>query len=159
MRDSNMSEKPVSAQTAHELQIVEHFGLRLGINDIAELRVWQSSPRYTIFIEARERGRFDVRYQDQSEKNILLFSRQPLLDCARLFLSLGANPRAVIAMRRRGKDRDDLYGPIAVAAKLTVDETKTLFAKWKPFPRSADRATEALAKASAGKVARTGESG
>jgi hypothetical protein len=46
-----------------------------------------------------------------------------------------------------------------VAAKLTVDETKTLFAKWKPFPRSADRATEALAKASAGKVARTGESG
>jgi hypothetical protein len=131
-----MGQKPVAAETAHGLHVIERFGPLLGINDTFELHNWQTSSRYTIFIEAREKGRFDVRYQDQND-SILLVSRQPLLDCARLFLSLGANPQAVIAMRRRGKDRDDLYGPIAVAAKLTVDERKTVFAKWKPFPWSA----------------------
>lgn len=134
MRD-DQEQKPVAAETAHELQIIERFGPLLGINDTFGLQNWQTNLRYTISIEAREKGRFDVRYGDQ--RDVLLISRQPLLDCARLFLSLGANPRAIVAMRRRGRDRDDLYGPIAVAAKLTVDERKTVFAKWKPFPWSA----------------------
>jgi hypothetical protein len=153
-----MGQKPVAAETARGFHAIERFGPLLGINDMFELQNWQNSSRYTIFIEARERGRYDVRYRDQNE-NVLMISRQPLLDCARLFLSLGANPRAIIAMRRRGGDRDDLYGPISVAAKLTVDETKTIFAKWKPFPRSADQAREASAEAYAGKVAGTAETG
>jgi hypothetical protein len=135
MKD-DLKQKPVAAETAHGLQKIERLGQLLGINDTSGVRAWQTASRYTIFIEAGDKGRYSVRHQDQSER-VLLVSRQPLLDCARLFLSLGANPRATIAMRRRGKDRDDLYGPIAVAAKLTVDETKTIFAKWKPFPQSA----------------------
>jgi hypothetical protein len=135
MKD-DLKQKPVAAETAHGLQIIERLGQLLGIKDTSEVHAWQTSSRYTIFIEAGEKGRYSVRHQDQSEQ-VLLVSRQPLLDCARLFLSLGANPRATIAMRRRGKDRDDLHGPIAVAATLTVDETKTIFAKWKPFPQSA----------------------
>jgi hypothetical protein len=133
---------PVAAETAHGLHVIEHFGPLLGINNTFELRNWQTLSRYTIFIEARVKGRFDVRYHDRGD-NVLLVSRQPLLDCARLFLSLGANPEAIIAMRRRGKHWDDLFGPIAVAAKLTVDETKTIFAQWKPFPQSAVEAKAA----------------
>jgi hypothetical protein len=128
--------KPAAAVAASGLQIIERLGQLLTINDTSGVHAWQTESRYTIFIEAGEKGRYSVRHQDQSAQ-VLLVSRQPLLDCARLFLSLGANPRATIAMRRRGKDRDDLHGPIAVAAKLTVDETKTIFAKWKPFPQSA----------------------
>jgi hypothetical protein len=151
-------QKPVAAETVHGLHLIEHFGPLLGISDNVGLQKWQALPRYTIFVEARERGRYDVRYQDQNE-NVLIISRQPLLDCARLFMSLGANPRAIIAMRRRGKDRDDLYGPIVVAAKLTVDETKTIFASWKPFPQSAVQATEASANAPATRVANNVDSG
>jgi hypothetical protein len=132
----DLKQKPVAAETTHGLQKIERLDQLLGIKDTPAVHAWQTASRYTIFIEAAEKGRYSVRHQDQSER-VLLVSRQPLLDCARLFLSLGANPRATIAMRRRGKDRDDLHGPIAVAAKLTVDETKTVFAKWKPFPQSA----------------------
>jgi hypothetical protein len=146
---SDQGDKPVAAETAHGLQVIERFGQLLGINDSSELDAWQTSPRYTIYVEPTRKGRYLVRYQDQIE-DVLLISRQPLLDCARLLLDQGANPSAVIAMRRRGKDRDDLYGPITVAAKLTVDETKTIFAKWKPFPESAVHASEASSEASAG---------
>jgi hypothetical protein len=92
------------------------------------------SPRH-LYIEAGGKGRFLVRYHEQNE-DVLLISRQPLLDSAMLFLSLGCDPGATIVMRRRGSSRDDLRGTISVAAKLAVDETETIFAKWKPFPEA-----------------------
>jgi hypothetical protein len=139
MKGGLSQKKPVAAETAHGLQIIEQYGRSLGISEIAELRAWQASTRHTIYIESvGHKSWYLVRYRDEDDfESMLGCSRQPLLHIARLFLSLGANPRAIIAMRRRGKDRDDLFGPIAVAAKLTVDETKTIFAKWKPFPQSA----------------------
>ncbi|QQO19144.1 hypothetical protein JJB98_04095 [Bradyrhizobium diazoefficiens] len=135
MKDS-YKEKPVAAGTANGLQIIERFGTLLAIEDMPALTAWQTCPRHIIYIEALGKSRFSVRYIERSE-GVLLISRQPLLDSARLFLKLGCDPRATIAMRRRGSTRDDLIGIIGGAAKLTVDETKTAFAKWKPFSPSA----------------------
>ena len=47
-----------------------------------------------------------------------------------------------------------MWAPLHVAAKLTVDETNgTVFAKWKPFSRSAVRRVGATASISAIEVA------
>ena len=128
--------KPAAAGTADGLQIIERFGRLLSIKDMPGLDAWQTAPLHVIYVEPVGRGQFAVRCEDNNE-DVLLISRQPLLDSARELLWLGCDPNAKIAMRRRGSDRDDLIGIIGVAAKYTVDETKTIFVKWKPFPRSA----------------------
>jgi hypothetical protein len=88
-----------------------------------------------IIIFARERnnsGKFEVWLEGHSE--IFLISRQPLLDAARFLIDHGCDPDAVIAKRRPGLELDDISAPVRVAARLTVDEARTAFAKWRPFP-------------------------
>jgi len=72
------SQKPVAAETAHGLQVIERFGQLLGINNSSELHAWQTSPRYTIYVEPTGKGRYLVRYQDQIE-DVLLIARQSSL--------------------------------------------------------------------------------
>ena len=89
----------------------------------------------------------------RSLAEVLFVSRQPLLDAARLLLSVGCKPDAIIARRRVGTDADDMRAPLGVAARYTVDETKTVFAKWKPFCQSAVPAADAPTRASASRAA------
>ena len=138
---------PGAAESASELQIIRRFRRLLGIRDPAELRTLQIALRHVIFITPTGRGRSKVRYEGATD--ILLVSRQPLLDAARLLIRIGCRADAIIAMRRRNSVSDDLRAPLSVAAKFTVDETKTIFAKWKPFSQSAVVGVEASTRKSA----------
>jgi hypothetical protein len=143
--------KPAGAGAPSELQIIEQFGRPLGIQDSATLRLLQTACRHVLFTSPVARGRSEVRYEGAAE--VLLTTRQPLLDTARLLLSIGCRPDAIIARRRVGSDADDMRATLGIAARYTVDETKTLFAKWKPFCLSAGPATDAISSESAGEVA------
>lgn len=148
--------KPAAAIAASELQIVEQFGRRLGIKDSAALRVLQTRSRHVIFTKPVGRGRSEVRYEGALD--VLLVTRQPLLDTARLLLSLDCRLDAIIARRRFGADADDMRAQLGVAARYTVDESKTNFAKWKPFSQSAVHATDAAKQTAAAEVDQMAES-
>ena len=133
--------KPAVAGATDGLRIIEQFGRPLAIQDNAELQVLQTASKHVIFVAPLGPGRSEVRYGGASV--VLLVSRQPLLATARLLLGLGCRSEAIITMRRRPSTGDDLLAPLGVAARYTVDDTKTVFAKWKPFCRSAVPATDA----------------
>jgi putative DNA primase/helicase len=101
--------KPAGAGAPSELQIIEQFGRPLGIQDSATLRLLQTASRHVVFTNPVARGRSEVRYEGVAE--ILLTTRQPLLDTARLLLSIGCRPDAIIARRRVGGDADDTAQP------------------------------------------------
>jgi len=148
--------KPTAAGATGELQIIEQFGRPLAIKDISALRILQIASRHVIVVTSVGRGRFEARYGEASE--VLLVSRQPLLDTARVLIRVGCRPDAIIAMRRQTSTSDDLRAPLGIAAKLTVDETRTVFAKWKPFSQSAVFPADAGTVNSADDVATTQES-
>lgn len=54
-------------------------------------------------------------------------SRRPFLDAARVLIAAGGWRPGATAFALRAR--------LGIAAGLTVDETKTVFAKWKPIPR------------------------
>jgi hypothetical protein len=77
----------------------------------------------------------------EQERALLCVSRQPFLDSARKLLDRGHDPRTILIMRHARSDDVALRGSLGAAAKLTVDEHNgTVFAKWKPFRRSAGSA-------------------
>jgi hypothetical protein len=98
--------KPAGAGSPSELQIIEQFGRPLAIQDSATLKLLQTASRHVIFTSPVARGRSEVRYEGVVE--VLMVTRQPLLDTARLLLSLGCRPDAIIARRRGGRDADDI---------------------------------------------------
>jgi hypothetical protein len=61
-------------------------------------------------------------------------SRQPFLDAARALIAEGQHPDTVIVMRHDGTVTDALRARLDAAARLTVDESTTRFARWKPHP-------------------------
>jgi hypothetical protein len=68
-------------------------------------------------------------------ERLVVASRQPFLDSARVLLAWGRSPDTIIEMRRQGSAVPSLRSTVGAAAKLTVDETsRTTFARWKPFP-------------------------
>jgi hypothetical protein len=64
-------------------------------------------------------------------------SRQPFLDAARVLIAAGYDPDSWLEGWRPGATAFALRARLGIAAGLTVDETKTGFAKWKPFSSSA----------------------
>lgn len=64
-------------------------------------------------------------------------SRQPFLDAARVLIASGYDPDSWLESWRPGATTFALRGRLRIAAALTVDETKTAFAKWKAFSSSA----------------------
>jgi hypothetical protein len=64
-------------------------------------------------------------------------SRQPFLDAARVLIAAGYDPDSWLEGWRPGATAFALRARLGIAAGLTVDETKTVFAKWKPFSSSA----------------------
>jgi hypothetical protein len=64
-------------------------------------------------------------------------SRQPFLDAARVLIAAGYDADSWLEGWRAGAKAFALRARLGAAAGLTVDETKTGFAKWKPFSSSA----------------------
>jgi hypothetical protein len=64
-------------------------------------------------------------------------SRQPILESARVLLNLGYPPEVWLEGWRPGAAEFALRARLGIAAGLTVDETRTVFAQWKAFPSSA----------------------
>ena len=87
---------------------------------------------HEIVVEPRGEGLFLARYGDRILRKS---TRQPLLDCARVLLREGADPKAMIEMRHHGSDHVAMKAPIWAAAKLTVAERDAsygpVFEPWK----------------------------
>jgi hypothetical protein len=64
-------------------------------------------------------------------------SRQPFLDAARVLIAAGYDPENWLEGWRPGATAFELRARLGIAAGLTVDETRTIFAPWKPFSPSA----------------------
>jgi hypothetical protein len=64
-------------------------------------------------------------------------SRQPYLDAARVLIATGYDPDKWLEGWRPESTGFALRARLGIAAGLTVDETRTIFAPWKPFSPSA----------------------
>lgn len=64
-------------------------------------------------------------------------SRQPYLDAARVLIATGYDPDNWLEGWRPESTGFALRARLGMAAGLTVDETRTIFAPWKPFSPSA----------------------
>jgi hypothetical protein len=69
------------------------------------------------------------------DDRLLCTSRQPFLDAARVLVSEGLDPDAVLSVRHAGSAVVALSARLGVAAKLTVNESGTRFVVWKAHPR------------------------
>ena len=85
-------------------------------------------------IEPRH-GRFGASLPDGTV--LVGSSRQPFLDAARVLIAWGYDPDSWLEGWRPGAAAFALRGKLGIAAGLTVDETRTVFARWKPFSWSA----------------------
>jgi len=89
-----------------------------------------------IFLDAiNQRGRSSASLLDGTV--LVRSSRQAFLDAARVLIASGYDPTAALEGWRVGATAFALRARLGAAAGLTVDETKTVFAKWKPFSPSA----------------------
>ncbi|WP_154072731.1 hypothetical protein [Bradyrhizobium erythrophlei] len=85
-------------------------------------------------IEPRH-GRFGASLPDGTV--LVGSSRQPFLDAARVLIASDYDPDSWLEGWRPGATAFALRGKLGIATGLTVDETRTVFARWKPFSRSA----------------------
>lgn len=79
-------------------------------------------------------GRYRAELADGT---VLCLSRQPFLDAARVLITAGFHPDTVLVGWRKGEAYWALKAALGKAARLTVDETRTCFARWKAFSSSA----------------------
>lgn len=146
--------KFTSAGAVGEIQLIEQFGRPLGVDSIEGLRLKQHANRHLLITSpnVKRAGKVDV-WLDGCE-DLLLTSRQPLLDTARFLLAIGCKPNSMIAARRVASANDDIRGRLHIAASLTVDEANgTVFARWRPFCLSSISGRSRLASPADGRVA------
>ena len=81
-------------------------------------------------------GTHHDRFDAWLDGQLLLTSRQPLYDGARVLKAKGVDPATLLTMRHRGKAYDSIK-PIAIdlLAELTVEESRRGLSlrKWRPF--------------------------
>ncbi len=95
-----------------------------------------AAPPIKIILEpVNRRGRSRASLPDGTV--LVASSRQPFLDAARVLIAAGYDPDSWLEGWRPGATAFALRARLGIAAGLTVDETKTVFAKWKPFSSSA----------------------
>ena len=88
-----------------------------------------------ILVESVDRrGRSSASLLDGT---VLVGCRQPFLDAARVLIASGYDPHCWLEAWRPGATVFALRGHLRIAVGLTLDETKTAFAKWKAFSSSA----------------------
>jgi hypothetical protein len=94
-----------------------------------------SQPIILIIEPVNRRGLFAARLAENSR--ILSKSRPPFTDAARSSLRESVDPKTILISRKAGLDYDSLRSTVGAAAKITVDESKTRFARWKSLSLSA----------------------
>jgi hypothetical protein len=97
------------------------------------------------------RGLFDAFLSDGTQ--LVRSSRQPFLDAARALIGAGYSPMVWVEKWRPRGTEFSMRAQLGTAAGLTVDETKTVFAKWKPFPSSAVASPRHFSKTAAATLA------
>jgi hypothetical protein len=88
-----------------------------------------------ILEQLNRRGRSSASLPDGTV--LVRSSRQAFLDAARVLVAAGHDPDSWLEGRRPGATAFALRARLGIAAGLTVDETRTVFAPWKPFSLSA----------------------
>jgi hypothetical protein len=83
--------------------------------------------------------------------------RQPFLGAARVLITAGYPPAAWIEGWHPGAAQFALRARLGIAARLSVDETRTILVRWKPFSWSAVASSTRFAKASATNLAERAE--
>jgi hypothetical protein len=80
---------------------------------------------------SRSTGQFEVRLNQRR----LCVSRTPFFEAARVLRAEGVDPSTILVMRHSGSRTVSLKASIAVAAGLTVEETKygPRVRRWKPL--------------------------
>jgi hypothetical protein len=68
---------------------------------------------------------------------LIASSRHPYLDAARILIAAGHDPDSWLEGWRPGTKAFASRARLGIAARLTIDETKNSFAKWKAFSPSA----------------------
>jgi hypothetical protein len=91
--------------------------------------------RYACNAKGRRAGQSSASLPDGTV--LVQASRQPFLEPARVLLNLGYPPELWLEGWRPGAAEFALRARLGIAAGLTVDETRTVFAQWKAFPSSA----------------------
>ena len=125
-----------------------HENQHVGLAHPLKGRNWTEKPSYAIGSPGSEpaplniilqacnrRGQFSACLPDGTI--LVRSSRQPFLDAARALLDAGYPATTWIEGWRSGATTFALRAQLGVAAGLTVDESKTCFARWKPFSSSA----------------------
>jgi hypothetical protein len=101
-----------------------------------EARIAGPPATIKIILEAvNRRGRSRASLPDETV--LVASSRQPFLDAARVLIAAGYDPGCWLEGWRAGATAFALRARLGIAAGLTVDETRTVFAPWKPFSPSA----------------------
>jgi hypothetical protein len=88
-----------------------------------------------ILAPVNRRGRSSALLPDGTV--LVVSSRQPFLDAARMLIAAGYDPDSWLEGWRPGATAFALRARLGIASGLTVDETRTVFAPWKPFSQSA----------------------
>jgi hypothetical protein len=94
--------------------------------------------RRSLATNSRSTSWFETRVE--GEGATLCISHHPFLDGARELIERGYDPGELLVMHHEGADTVCLSAPLAVAAKLTVNEGNERgprFKPWKPFSSGA----------------------
>jgi hypothetical protein len=131
---------PSAPSTSTLLSVAESRQLELtvfppsGSGTVGEGRGWVGTIR--IFVASAGRhGRSSASLPDGTV--LVASSRQPYLAAARVLIATGYDPDNWLEGWRPESTGFALRARLGIAAGLTVDETRTIFAPWKPFSPSA----------------------
>jgi hypothetical protein len=96
----------------------------------------QLTIKIKIILESiNRRGRSSASLPDGTV--LVRSSRQAFLDAARVLVAAGYDPEGSLEGWSSGRTAFVLRARLGIAAGLTLDETRTVFAPWKPFSSSA----------------------
>ena len=124
---------PISFETRG---FAETVAMEVRMRGSLEARIAAPPATIKIIIESiNKRGRSRSLLPDQTV--LVGSSRQPFLDAARVLVAAGYEPDGWLEGWQTGATAFALRAQLGIAAGLTIDETRTIFAPWKPFSPSA----------------------
>jgi hypothetical protein len=90
-----------------------------------------------LFLLVAPQPKQPYRFEARIGARLLCITTEPFCEAARILLSEGVNPAAVLTMRHFSSDTVALRGSIARVARLTITDDpqgRPRFREWKPSP-------------------------
>jgi hypothetical protein len=128
---------PAADATAHGRRAVDPLAHGIAAHATQSSAISKLVITIKPYFDVRQHGRVHVdKFEAHLGARLLLISRTPFLDSARLLLAEGIKPATRLVMRHYGSSEDSLRATVGAAAKLTVKETgyAPKFAPWAAFP-------------------------